>query len=135
MTIKNRFKHRDLSEAETPKLNENLDVLYSHKLESKHLQTSSGTTAYTYQAMEHGLFDFSATGSPTVARSFELSERHGKIVYATAHAKSTLVTAHVTDVTNTSITVECRTVSGTANFSGVTTAAVPVYWQVIGSSP
>lgn len=137
MTVKKRHTHKSLGATEVHQLNENLDSLYSHKIESRfsYRPSASASVAAIFQAMETGEATFSATGSATVARTFSLAEQHGSILFAQAHAKSTLVTAHVTDVTSTAITIECRTVSGTALFSSVTTASISVWWSVIGSSP
>jgi hypothetical protein len=118
-----------------PRADQNFSRLYSHKLESRFKKVSSGTLSLLYQSLEAGETTFSATGSATVSKSFGFEEKQGTIVFAMAHAKSPLVTAHVTDVTQTGITIECRTVSGTAAFSAVTTAAISVYYAVIGSSP
>jgi hypothetical protein len=135
MPIKKPHTLRKLDETEAAQLDQNFDQLYKTKLESRSHRNSSGAQKSIYQVAEHGLVGFSATGSATVAKTFSLEESHNEIVFAQAHAFSTLVTAHITDVTGTSVTIECRTVSGTAAFSAVTTASITVAFQVIGSSP
>lgn len=133
MTTRKPFNIKRMSSDETPHLNKTLDTLYSHKVEGKWKREVSGITSYLHWQQECGEVNFSATGSPTVARTFALQEKHQRIIFASAHAKSTDVTAHVTDITASSITVTARTVSGTANFSSVTTATIPVYFTVVSS--
>jgi hypothetical protein len=133
MTARKPYNIKKMSPEESDPLNRTLDKLYSHKLESKWKRETSGITSYVYQQQECGEAVFSATGSPTVARTFSLQENHSRIIYAMAHAKSTEIIAAVTDVTASSITITCKTVSGTANFSNVTTAVVSVYYTVLSS--
>lgn len=122
-----------MSPDETSQLNKTIDILYSNKIEGKWKREVSGVTSYLYWQQECGEVNFSATGSPTVARTFALQEKHQRIIFCSAHAKSTEVTAHVTDITASSITVTARTVSGTANFSSVTTATIPVFFTILSS--
>lgn len=135
MTLKKPNNTKTFEQTEVVRVNQNFDTLYANKAESRYKTDVSGVNSFIYQAMEHGEVAFSGTGSATVSRTFSLAERHNVIIYANAHARSPLVTAHVVDVTGTSITIECRSVSGTGNFSAVTTATVMVFWQVVGSSP
>ncbi len=135
MTLKVPKKFMTLDKAEAPDLNRTFARSFQAKVESIHKRETTGITSYGYQSQEHGEVDFSANSSPTVARTFSLKEKQSTIIYADAHALSTLVTAHVTDVTQTAITIECRTVSGTANFSDVTTATIKVFFKVQGSNP
>ena len=89
----------------------------------------------TYQSVEHGDVNFSANGSPATVRTFALIERQNTIVYATAHSTNTDLIATVVDVTKSSIQINVRNNSATNNFSAVTTAAVRIFYQVVGSSP
>ena len=118
-------------------INQNIARAYQVKMGSLYVREDSGINNYTFQSMEHGQVSFTATGSPTIARSFGFQEKQNKIVYANAHAISDKCIACVTDITQTGITITVRTVSGTANFSSVVTATngVSVYFQVVGSNP
>jgi hypothetical protein len=122
-----------MSPDETNQLNRSLDILYSNKIEGKWKRETTGIKSYPYWQQEAGEVNFSATGSATVAQTFALQEKHSRIIFASAHAKSTLVHAVVTDVTASSITVTCRTISGTADFSSVTTATIPVFFTILSS--
>lgn len=160
MPIKLPYTITKVDDKQVPHMNQNWERLYSHKLESHHKRESTGTTSYVHQFAEHGQVSFSATGSPTVALTFALKEVHENVVYVNAHALSTQVSAHVTDITQTAITITCRVmdakgtdagVSGTItitdsaatfdltasfsdiNFSNATTASVTVFYQVIGA--
>jgi hypothetical protein len=133
VTARKPYNMKKMGPEEGDALNRNLDTIFSHKLESKWKREGTTITPFVYQQQECGEVDFTATGSPTVALTFALQEKHSRVIFAQAHAKSTLVTAHVTDITATSITVTCRTVSGTANFSSVATATVKVFYSVVSS--
>ena len=135
MTMKKPTTIKEFSPGTAPKLNQNLDVLYYGKLESRWKRESSGITSYIYQSMETGEVTFSSTGSATISKSFGFKERMGTVVFAIAHSQNINTLATVTDITNTGLTIECRTVSGTADFSAVTTASFSVFFQAIGSSP
>ena len=137
MATKKPYVIRAMQPNEVTALNENIDRLYAYKLESLFKTEASSTQAraFVYQQMEHGECYFSANGSATVVRTFPLKDTHATVIYANAHAMHTGIAAAVTDVTATSITITARTISGTANFSAVTTATVRVFWQVVGSSP
>lgn len=133
-----------------PKLNQNIDLLYSHKAESRHKNVNGTHSEMIFQSFQHGEVIFSANGSPSTVLSFGFKERQQTIIFAIAHAKSNAVTAHVTDVTNTGITIEVfprvniditavvNTTTATSTllkFSQATTANVTIYYQVVGSSP
>ncbi len=135
MTLKTPKKFLSLERNEVPEINRTFGRLFQSKKESLWLREGTEINPYSYQSEEHGIVDYSGTGSPTVAQTFSLKEKQNKIIHAIAHAHSTLVTAHVTDVTQTAITIECRTISGTANFSDVTTATIKVHFKVQGSNP
>lgn len=135
MTLKKPNNLKAFDETTVYAHNQNIDTLYGSKLESRWKREDAGVSSFIYQSQECGEVTFSATGSPTISKSFGFKEKQDTIVFAQAHAKSTLVTAHVTDVTASGITIECRTVSGTGNFSSVTTAVVSVFYSVIGSNP
>jgi len=135
LTLKKPHHLKTMESNEAPLLDENTSRLYQNKIESRFSTDNETTTIDSYQSVEHGRLDFSATGSPTIAKTVKTAELHGKIIYATAHAQNTLAIATVTDVTNTSITISLRSISGTANFSSVTTDVVSVYYQIVGSSP
>jgi len=135
VTLKKPHNLKTLEKNEATLLDENVGRLYRDKLEGRFATVNSTATLETFQSVEHGRIDFSSTGSPTMAKTIKLADFHGKILYATAHSQDQLAIATVTDVTSTSITLLLRSVSGTANFSSVTTALVSVYYQIVGSSP
>lgn len=136
MSLNVPYRFRAFISSDAGKLNENFSRVYAVKLESRWHYDASSTAgvSYLYQGMELGEANFSANGSGTIVKSFPLVDIYGKILFATAHAKNSAAIAYVSDVTGTSITIEVRTVSGTAGFSSVITASVPVYWQVIGAT-
>ena len=136
MTLKKPHTISKMLPIEAALLEEDLRIAYENKIESRTKRTDSTTvTVLKYQQMEHGEVDFSANGSQATQLTFNLAETHTTIVYAVAHAKSEFITAHVTDITNTAITIVAKPFSSTALFSSVTTATVKVYYQVIGSNP
>jgi len=117
-------------------LDENVDSLYEKKAES-HMYyngSASETVVKAYQSQQLGKGVFSATGSPTVTKTFPLPEKQVDVIYVTAHACSDLFTAHVTDVTQTSVAVTIQNRSGAGNISANSTEACTVFWQVIGSN-
>lgn len=120
-----------------PQLEDNLATLYRSRLESKYFRDSSSSaiTAVIYHVQELGELLFSGTGSPTVTKVVSFQETYDKILGYDAHARSSLVSAHVVDVTNTAISIEVRSISGTGNLSAVTSASIPVCYRVIGSVP
>lgn len=134
MTLKKTHSIKKFEGAEVPALNNDLDRLYKTRLESRFMYegSSSAVEASIYQAVEHGMLSLSATSTGTIVRSVALSQPYSKIIYASAHARSTVVSAHVTDVTNSSVQITLRSISA-ADVSAVTTAAVVVQYQVVGS--
>jgi len=117
-------------------LNNSLDILYRTRLESLHKFSESGIDSFKYHVAEYGEADFTATGSPTITRSFSYKEKKTEIIHYNAHARSTLAVACVTNVTQTSIEITVRTISGTANFSDVVGAAgIKVSYQLVGTQP
>jgi len=134
MTLKKPHYIRTFNDQEATKVDENFNRAYTNKIEGRFKRTTSGVESFVFQSIETGEANFSGTGSPTVALTFALAEPMNNVLHVNANAQSTLVTAHVTDVTNTSITITARTVSGTADFGDVTTAVL-VQWMVIGSNP
>ena len=130
MTLK-----RPYSIIDDANLEENITRAYAVKLESRFKRTSSGVEIFTYQSMEHGERNLSANGSANIVSTYALAEKHGRIVYASAHARNTSVIAAVTDVTGSSITITCVPNLSAASFSAAITASFTVNWQVVGSSP
>lgn len=140
MTQKKKHILKGFSLNEIPKLDENFNDLYRNKIESIALYdaSASGAALRSYQAMEHGYAYFSANGSAVTTRTFPVRSQFEQIIYANAHARHSAITARVTDITNTSITIDAVSVSasgGAQAFSLTTTASLTVYWQIIGSSP
>lgn len=134
MTKKRKYTILSLAATEAPEVNNEFDQVYSSKLESRQYNSFGTATIAPFQMMENGSIYFSATGSPTITQSV-LIEKYNTFVTAHASCRSTLAHAVVTDVTNTSISITLRTISGTANFSDVTTASLIVDYTVIGSKP
>jgi len=137
VTLKVPSQLKSLDASTVPSVNKNFERSFQVKVESIHSyqQSSTAHVPFLYQSMEHGENTYSATGSATITKTFSLKEKQNKIIFVKAHALSTQVSAHVTDITQTAVTIECRTISGTALFSSVTTASVKVFWEVIGSNP
>lgn len=134
MTIRKFHTIRD------PEVDENFNRLYTNKIESRFKRdgvSGSQTLIKTFQYIETGDGLFSANGSATTERSFPLQERPTTIVYAQACVRDARFLAHVTDITQSSITIACTAWSQTAGrfFSHTTTATVRVEYLVIGSSP
>lgn len=130
-------------------LNDNLDSLSALKLESRWVRDVSGTsatdrtsnfalTSYPFQSMEFGTYQVSGVGSQAICSTFILKENYDSILYAQAHARHTKISAHVISLTSGSngwlISIEARAFE-TATFSGVTTNAVTVNYQVVGAPP
>lgn len=137
MSRKKPYTLRSLGREEAAQVGSMFDDLYRSKLKSTFSRDMdlSATTVKPYQASETGQIGFSATGSATITKSITIREVLSEIVYANAHAHHVGVAAIVTDVTSTGITIECRTFSGTANFSAVVTASFTVSYVVQGSTP
>lgn len=137
MTIKKPHTLKTLEKDEANALDHNFRLLYEGKLESRVYRDSSqsGSVIRPYQFQELGRGIFSGTGSATVTKSFALTETFENILFAEAHAISSQIMASVTNVTASSITIDARGVTSTANFSAITTAAIPVFFKVIGNSP
>ena len=137
MPIKKPYTIKALTAQDVPHIDENFNLLYKNKLECRFKYEGSSTAVayYINNFTELGQISVSANGSPTIVKSIPLQERSERVLFAEAHAISPLVSAHVTDITGTSITIEARTISGTANFSAVTTASIIVFFQYIGSNP
>ena len=135
MTLRKPHNIKKVTSEEATMLNENYDRLFQSKLESRFYTSGSDTFIKNYQSMELFRFTASANGSPTTVITVPLKAVHDQVLFAQANAISPLMFAHVTDVTNTSIEVSVRSISGTANFSAVTTATISIQLQVIGSQP
>lgn len=116
---------------EAPQLERALQDIYTKKVE----HSLHNSAAVTYPYILTGSTTGSATGSPTVALTVNLSESYRNIYFAKAEALSSEITAHVTSLGVSSITVTLRTISGTANFSDVTTAAVSIRYFALGDKP
>lgn len=135
MTKKLPVIFKQLDKKDLALLNNLHKNLYQLKVESLYKRTESGVESLTYQSFEHGEMSFTATGSATISKTFSLIEKQNTIVHAHAHAYSALASAHVTDVTKTSVTIILRSISGTGDFSSVVAAPVTVYYQIVGSNP
>lgn len=125
-----------VDKSEADQLDQNVSLLYENKIESR-FQNNNGTSReLTWQSMFHGQVLYSATGSATISRTFNIPEKIGTVVYASAHCMNVELAAHVTDVTQTAITIIVRDADSTANVSAViTTGQVTVFYQVVGSTP
>ncbi len=134
LSHRNNIKINSFGPETIQPLNNSLDIVYRTRLESVHKNVGSAIKSFNYHVVEHGEVDFSATGSPTITRTFNFKEKKNEIIHYNAHCRSTLALACVTNVTQTAVEITVRTVSGTANFSDVTTA-VKVSYQVIGTQP
>jgi len=135
VTLKKPHAISKMDQAEASLLEEDLRVLYEHKLESVACTVSASENTMIYQRQEIGENNFSATGSPIVSRTFAFQSTFDQVIYATAHAMSTDITAHVTDVTASSITVAIRDADGTDNICAITTGTIMICFQVVGSNP
>lgn len=145
MTTKAAFVIKKVNTENPREIDHNFQEVYATRLESKWKRDSSGIAAYTFQSQETGEVDFSANGSPVTTLTFALKEKQQTVIYAVAQARSLGVTAHVTDVTQTAITIACAprlvwdqavsTSLALMNFSQATTATVKVYYCVVGSNP
>jgi len=133
MTIKKAHTITRFNDSAAPLLEENVQRLYVNKVESRFRRDSATVSQFSYQSIEHGLFSVSAAGVSSITTTLPLAETHNTIIWAVAHARSAGITAHVTDVTNTSISVTVT--SPAATLSAVTTSSFIVQYQVIGSSP
>jgi len=123
-----------MGQEEATNLNQTITRAYSTRLESINKRTNSSTGQFLYQSTEHGELTFSATGSATVALTHNLIEKQNTIIYVNAHSTMVGINAHVTDITQTAITVTIASVSATS-VSSVTNGQITVYYQVIGSNP
>jgi len=135
MTLKTPFKFLNMKDERAPELNRSFARVYSTRLESFNIRNSGSINVRTYQSMEHGEVSFSANGSPITTRTFALASKHNTIVYAEAHAVSTVVVATVTDITKTSITIAMQNMSAGGDISSNTGDTIQVFYQVVGSSP
>lgn len=128
---------RSLGREEAAQVNQNFDVLYRTRLESlySHDPIASATVIAPFQVAEMGRFYISATGSPTITKSFPIISKISDIVFAEANCQRVGTLATVTDVTASSITIETQIISSTGSFSAITTACQIVNWKVIGSTP
>ena len=120
-----------------------LEQLAKNKCEARFVYdgvSQSGGLIRPYMATQFGYANFSANSSPITTRSFPMPEPAGNILGARASVMNHNLKATVTDVTSTSITIACSpwlitadTATGSPsvfNFSGVTTQAVRVFWEV-----
>lgn len=118
-----------------PGVDENFNDLYRNKIEGRYANVHGTATARTFQSIQTGMVDATATGSATVTVTVALPEPLGEEVYVAANARSPLVIAAVTNVTQSQIEIQLRAPSGTANYSDVITATLRVNWMAIGSQP
>lgn len=137
MSLKKPHTLRTNESNEVPHLNINFDTAYRTRVEGLNHRdiSSSAVVVYPFQSIETGLANYSATGSPSITKVFALADTYNTILFAQANARHSAIIAQVIDVTRTSISVEARTISGTANFSNVTTASFSVNYLVVGSNP
>lgn len=136
MPIRKPNKLTKVDATEADQLDQNVNLLYENKVESR-FQNNNGTNReLTWQSAFHGSVLYSATGSATIARTFSLPEKIGTVVYVSAHCISSELSAHVTDVTQTAVTIVLRDADSSGVVSAIlTTGQVRVYYQVIGSTP
>ena len=137
MSRRKRHTLRSMGREEAPVANLIFDELYRSRIMARYWRDpgQSATVVAPYPIIETGKAFFSGTGSATIVQSFAIREVMSDILFADAHAHDANVIAVITDVTASSVTITARTVSGTANFSAVTSASVGVSWCVIGSTP
>lgn len=135
MTFKKPNTHKEFKTEEIPKLNQNLDVAFSHKIESLHKRNGTSISPFPYQALETGEITFSPTGSAVASLTYGFFNTFSSMMFASAQAKSTLVSAHITDLTVSSVTVSIRLIDSSGAISSVVPGNITVWYQVIGSSP
>ena len=150
MSRRKPYTLRSLGKEEAAQVNANFDRLYRSTIESTlgYDPASSATLVKAFQVEETGRWICSANGSPTVVRSFPLRSAMSDLLFATVSVRnsaaggsasagnaSAAVTAYITDITASSVSMEVRTFSGGTTFSSVTTASLVVFWRVLASSP
>ena len=128
---------KSLQDGSVPAVNENFRKLYEKKVEAGRFfdGSSSQTVFKIFPELEVGRLSFSATGSPVVSKVIQFDQPRDTILWVQAHAVSNNITAHISNVTNSQITVSARSISGTADFSDVTTDTVSVFFAVLSSNP
>lgn len=136
MPLKQPHTIKKVDQSEADFLNRDLQILYESKIESREYNENGSQKDYIYQSIVHGQGVFSATGSATIVRSFGFQNKFNNVLYATAHARSADVTAHITDVTASGVSITLRDADSTAVISAtITTGQITVYYQVVGSTP
>jgi hypothetical protein len=134
MTYKPPHQINSLDPREAPSVNQNFTRAYSTRLESINKRDGTATAQFLYQSVEYGEVLFSATGSATVAITYNLAEKQNKIIYAGAHSTVVGINAHVTDITSTALTITIASISATS-VSSVTNDQIKIFYQVVGSNP
>lgn len=137
MTFKRPFNIKKLEDKTINQLNQNEELIYAVKLESRvHTGgTATATRILLGQDMETGQAWFSANGSPVTSRTFSFFEKKGTITYATAHVQDVRFSCSVTDVTQSQITIGITPLDQlVTGISSVTTASLSVFWQVVASN-
>lgn len=135
MSLKPQNKFLSMDQKDVANLNSVIARAYQTRVESLHKREGTAVASYIYQSCEHGEVNLSANGSATVEQSFGFKEKQNKIIFASAHAISNLVTAHVTDVTATGITILMQNASAGGDISDVTSASIKIFYEVWGSNP
>lgn len=139
MSIKKPYTIKNFEQSEAPALDENTRRLYECKVEARLFTddiSASASVIKSYQSIEHGQFRVSATGSATVVSVKPLKDGDEPVLYANAVCVSSLLASHVTDVTNTAITITTIAVSGSGqSISSITSGSLMVMYQVVRSSP
>lgn len=124
---------------ESNELLQNFQHLDRDKLESRYRYSGSAsqTELKPFQSLQSGDALFSANGSQATVRSFPLAHDPGVVVSTWAHCMDPGFLATVTDITATSITVQCTAWSQTAGraFSDTTTQAVQCYFNILSHLP
>ena len=134
MSIKKKYTLKEFDPETINKIDDLFETAYANKLESRFWNNSASESVQTFQNAIHGTIGFSATGSATVTQSITLPET-GQVLYANAHAQSALVSAHITDVTNTTVAITLAPISASSVSEAIQTSSVNVFFQVVRAAP
>ena len=136
MALKKPWTIKPQDPQKDDRINQNLDVLYKTKLESRWTRKASGSgiTSYIYQVMETGKTpDLSANGSANMVVSYGFHEKHGTVIYAQAHSTNPYISANITDVTSTGLSITFTPTLGRTDGTTAATATVLVTAVTISS--
>lgn len=129
MTLKPKYIPKEVE------LEQEIQTLYQSKLEARVYDTELSQTVEPSQFMVTGVLTFSATGSASVAKTIPITEPNDKTLHVNVGARSLLITAHVTDVTTTAVTITCQGVGGTTFSTSLTSGQVLVDYLIVGTNP